>query len=177
MNRQSCFSVIYHKNNFWSSAFQKCMKRSYIFEFSMYFILAHAQAWKVLLFSWEYQEIKTVLLCSFKTRFWIIRPKKYICVFQVSGWKKLGMVGRNNILFCQKVMSELGRSERNKRRYWLYDQYYNTADRYEVHVNKTLRVRTCFVFIFKKRRDQSRQGSVWFKIKIVVLLYQVHNAV
>ena len=41
-----------------------------------------------------------------------------------------------------------------------YDQYYNPTDRYEVHINKTLIVRTCFVFIFKKRRDQSRQGSV-----------------
>ena len=27
-----------------------------------------------------------------------------VCVFQVSGWKKLGMVGRNNILFCQNSL-------------------------------------------------------------------------
>ena len=41
-------------------------------------------------------------------------------------------------------------------KYWLYDQYYNTSDRYGVHINKTLRVRTCFVL----RRDQSRHDSV-----------------
>ena len=44
-------------------------------------------------------------------------------------------------------------------------------------INKTLRVRTWFVFIFEKRRDQSRKGSVWFKSKVVVLSYQVHKAV
>ena len=27
-----------------------------------------------------------------------------ICVFQVSSWKKLGMVGRNNNLFCQNIL-------------------------------------------------------------------------
>ena len=54
-------------------------------------------------------------------------------------------------------MSELGSSEKNNMKYRLYDQYYNTTDRYEVHVNKTLSVRTCFVFIFKKRRDEMIQ--------------------
>ena len=32
----------------------------------------------------------------------MLRPKQNICVFQVSGWKKLGMVGRNNILILSK---------------------------------------------------------------------------
>ena len=32
-----------------------------------------------------------------------LRPKKYICVFQVSALKKLGMVGQHNILFCQNI--------------------------------------------------------------------------
>ena len=75
--------------------------------------------------------------------------------------KKLGMVGRNNILFCQNilfsrslVMSELGSSEKNNMKYCLYDQYYKMTDRYEVQINKTLSVRNCFVFIFKKRRDE-----------------------
>ena len=31
----------------------------------------------------------------------LIRPKKYICVFQVSALKNLGMVGRHNILFIE----------------------------------------------------------------------------
>ena len=53
-------------------------------------------------------------------------------------------------------MSELGSSEKNNMKYWLYDQYYHTTDRYEVHVN----VRACFVFIFNKRKYQSREGSV-----------------
>ena len=30
--------------------------------------------------------------------------KKNICLFQVSALKKLGMVGRNNILFCQIIL-------------------------------------------------------------------------
>ena len=38
------------------------------------------------------------------TSFLFIRPKKNICVFQVSSKKKLGMVGRNNILFCQNIL-------------------------------------------------------------------------
>ena len=29
------------------------------------------------------------------------------CVFQVSGLKKLGMVGRHNILFCQNIYIEI----------------------------------------------------------------------
>ena len=33
----------------------------------------------------------------------VSRPKKYICVFQVSALKKLGMVGRHNILFDQNI--------------------------------------------------------------------------
>ena len=33
------------------------------------------------------------------------RPKnKYICVFQVSALKNLGMVGRHNISFCQNIL-------------------------------------------------------------------------
>ena len=33
------------------------------------------------------------------------KAKKYICVFQVSALKKkLGMVGRHNILFCQNIL-------------------------------------------------------------------------
>ena len=51
-------------------------------------------------------------------------------------------------------MSELGSSEKNNKNR-LYDQYYNTTDRYEMHIHKILRVSV--VFIFKKRRDQSRQ--------------------
>ena len=43
----------------------------------------------------------TVLVRTRKTR---IRPKKNICVFQVSALKKLGMVGRHNILFCQNIL-------------------------------------------------------------------------
>ena len=34
----------------------------------------------------------------------IFRPKTYICMFQVSALKKLGMVGRHNILFCQNIL-------------------------------------------------------------------------
>ena len=30
--------------------------------------------------------------------------KKNICLFQVSALKKIGMVGRNNILFCQIIL-------------------------------------------------------------------------
>ena len=32
------------------------------------------------------------------------KKKKKICVFQVSGCKKLGMVGRNNIKFSQNII-------------------------------------------------------------------------
>ena len=95
-----------------------------------------------------------------------LRPKKNICVFQISGWNKLGMVGQNNILFCQNILfSRCQNCEAVRKTTWDidYDQYCNTTDRYdmyEVHINKTLRVGTCFVFIFEKRRDRSRQGSV-----------------
>ena len=34
----------------------------------------------------------------------LFRPKQYICVFQVSALKKLGMVGRHNILFYQNIL-------------------------------------------------------------------------
>ena len=33
-----------------------------------------------------------------------IWPKQNICGFQVSALKKLGMIGRHNILFCQNIL-------------------------------------------------------------------------
>ena len=32
------------------------------------------------------------------------KAKKYKCVFQVSALKKIGMIGRHNILFCQNIL-------------------------------------------------------------------------
>ena len=81
----------------------------------------------------------------------------------VSGFrlKKLGMVGQNNILFCQNilfskslVMSELGSSEKNNMKYCLYDKYYKTTDRYEMHINKTLGVRTC-LYLFSRKEEMN----------------------
>ena len=43
--------------------------------------------------------LKFIVSVSFE-----IRPKKNICVFQVSALKKLGMVGRHNILFYQNIL-------------------------------------------------------------------------
>ena len=70
-------------------------------------------------------------------------------------------------------MSELGSSEKNNKKYWPYDQYYNTTDRYEVHIYKIIIISV--VFISKKRRDQSKEGQFWFKSKIVEHSYQFHN--
>ena len=52
--------------------------------------------------------LKTLISGRPKMSFWshrlMFRPKKYICVFQVSALKKLGMVGRHDILFCQNIL-------------------------------------------------------------------------
>ena len=37
----------------------------------------------------------------------IIRQKKYMCVFQVSALKKLGIVGQHNILFVKIFYTEI----------------------------------------------------------------------
>ena len=62
----------------------------------------------------------------------VLRPKKnvHVCVFQVSGWKKkLGMVGRNNILFCQNILFSrwCQNCEAVRKTTWDIDSMTNTA--------------------------------------------------
>ena len=55
--------------------------------------------------------------------------QKNIYVFQVSGWKKLGMVGRNNIFICQNILFSRGcqNCEEVRKTTWDIDSMTNTA--------------------------------------------------
>ena len=74
-------------------------------------------------------------------------------------------------------MSELWSSVKNNMRYWLYEQNCNTTDRYEVHINETLRVELVLYLFSRKEEIKVDKVQFWFKSKIVVLWYQVHKVV
>ena len=92
------------------------------------------QAYTEHIYTWRY------VLRNARYKWRNVRPKKKkkkrkknVCVWS---WKQLGMVGQNNILFCQNILFirwcqnwEAVRKN-NMKYYWLYDQYYHTTDRY-----------------------------------------------
>ena len=66
-------------------------------------------------------------------------------------------------------MSELWSSEKNNKKYWLYDQYCNTTDRYE-------ELELALYLFSRKEEIKVDKVQFWFKSKIIVLSYQVHKA-
>ena len=43
-------------------------------------------------------------------------------------------------------------SEKNNMKYWLYDQYCNTTDRYEVNINKTTELELV-LYLFSRKEE------------------------
>ena len=98
--------------------------------------------------------VRTLLLCLLA-----IRPKKYMCV---SGFKlkKLGMAGRNNILFCQNILFSRWYQywEAVRKTTWnTIDsiQYYHTTDRYEAHIYLSIYLS----ILSQPRKEDIRTGA------------------